>query len=165
MKTLVALGIALGGALLTMSGPAFAQAAATACVETLTPPAVAALAPTDVQLAVSAPLAGMRVDAAPVENSIAVTVKYLGPPLVPAAMAHAVDDYHLAYLLDQDDGGYLRTLLPIPHCNPRVVHSAWTTATFSGVQPGSHVLSVVLVGSNDVAVNPPVATSVTFLVK
>jgi len=165
MNRPLALGLGLGTALLVMSTPAFSQATPMPCLETLTPAPAAALAPTDVQLAITVPLAGTRLVATAPGKSITVTADYLGPALVPPDTAHAVDDYHLAYLLDENESRYLGTLSPIPHCSPHIVHSASTAVTFDGVQAGSHVLSVVLTGSNDVAVNPPIATSVTFLVK
>jgi len=46
-----------------------------------------------------------------------------------------------------------------------VVHSAATRVTFDHVPHGSHVVVVLLVGSNDVSVNPPVAAMVTFMVR
>jgi hypothetical protein len=91
-------------------------------------------------------------------------VDYWGPKLVAAQLAHGIDDYHLAYFLDADPAAYTGTLLPIPRCVRGIQHSTSTRVTFDNVMKGSHTLHVLLVGSNDVSVNPPVAASVMFIV-
>lgn len=129
------------------------------------PASAAALQPSDVLLMISAPRAGETVVESPTDESIALTVDYWGPRLLIGSAAHAIDDYHLAYLLDQAATPYIGTLTPIPRCDPHVVHSAATRVTFDHVSHGSHVVVVLLVGSNDVSVNPPVAAMVTFMVR
>jgi hypothetical protein len=126
---------------------------------------VAALRPTEVALAIASPRAGEVAVEGPEADSITVAVEYWGPRLSPAGAAHAVDEYHLAYFLDDDASPYVGTLLAIPRCDPRIIHSTATHVTFDHVMHGSHSLQVLLIGSNDVSVNPPVATSVTFLVR
>jgi hypothetical protein len=93
---------------------------------------------------------------------IQVSVNYNGPPLVPAASATKLDDYHLHYFLDEDAAPYLGTLVPVPMGNPRIVHTAATQLTFDNVPPGSHVVTVMLSGSNHISVIPPVSDQVTF---
>ena len=129
------------------------------------PASVAALRPTDVLLAIASPHAGETAVEGPTADSVTVAVEYWGPPLSSAGAAHAVDEYHLAYFLDYDASAYVGTLLAIPRCDPRIIHSIATHVTFDHVMHGSHSLHVLLTGSNDVSVNPPVATSVTFLVR
>jgi hypothetical protein len=127
------------------------------------PVLVAALKPSDVLLSVGNPLAGETL--AQAGGALTVDVHYRGPRLVHTAVARAVDDYHLAYFLDEDPSPYIGTLLPIPRCNPHIVHSASLHVTFSDVWYGSHSLAVVMAGSNNVSVNPPVALRLTFTVR
>jgi hypothetical protein len=75
-----------------------------------------------------------------------------------------LDNYHQAYVLDEDATPYVGTLRPMQVCDPHIVHSAATRVTFDGVAHGSHALTVLLAGSNKVSVNPPVAANVTFTV-
>ena len=93
---------------------------------------------------------------------IQVSVNYNGPPLVPAASATKLDDYHLHYFLDEDAAPYLGTLVPVPMGNPRILHTAATQVTFDNVPLGSHVVTVMLSGSNHISVIPPVSDQVTF---
>jgi hypothetical protein len=134
------------------------------CVEFPAMPApVAALKPSDVLLAISSPRAGETVVAT--GGSITVSVDYWGPRLIRAEDARAVDDYHLTFFLDADPTPYIGGMLPVPRCLARVVHTTATRVTFTDVTTGSHALAVLLVGSNSVSVNPPVAARVTFMVK
>jgi hypothetical protein len=136
------------------------------CVELPERPAgAAALKPAEVLLAINAPRAGETVVGTGQRDSVSLGVDYWGPRLVPGPEARAVDDYHLAFFVDEDPSPYLGTLLPIPRCNPRIVHTASTRVTFDDLPHGSHALAVVLAGSNNVAVNPPVAARVTFMVR
>jgi hypothetical protein len=149
-----------------LGNPRAAWAAETRCTEAVARPAsAAALQPSDVLLMISSPRAGETVVESSTDESIALTVDYWGPRLLIGTAAHAVDDYHLAYLLDEAATPYIGTLTPIPRCDPHVVHSAATRVTFDHVPHGSHVVVVLLVGSNDVSVNPPVAAMVTFMVR
>ena len=139
------------------------RAEASRCIETLAPPAsAAALKPAEVLLAISAPRAGESLARSTPNDSVTVSADYWGPRLVPANTAHAIDDNHLVYILDQDASPYIGTLRPLPVCDQHVVHTIATRATFDDVAHGSHVLVVLLVGSNNVSVQPPVAASVTF---
>jgi hypothetical protein len=45
------------------------------------------------------------------------------------------------------------------------VHSTATRVTFDNVLHGSHAVAVLLVGSNNVSVNPAVSARVTFTVE
>jgi hypothetical protein len=141
------------------------SAEAAPCTEPPARPAAAALKPAEVLLAINAPRAGETVAGAAPTDTVTLAVDYWGPRLVAAEEARAVDDYHLAYFLDEDPSPYLGTLMPIPRCNPRILHSPLTRVSFDNVTHGSHALAVVLSGSNNVAVNPPVAARVTFMVR
>jgi hypothetical protein len=156
------LALALG----VFTPPGTPQPAALPCTETPPiPAAAAALKPSDVLLAISAPRAGETVVEMGPTDSITLSVDYWGPRLVPAHAAHTVDEYHLAFLLDMDATPYIGTLMPVPHCHPHIIHSASTRVTLDNVPHGSHSLAVLLIGSNEVCVNPPVAARVTFVVK
>jgi hypothetical protein len=122
----------------------------------------AALKPSDVLLAITSPRAGEMLAEAASDDTISVTVDYWGPRLEQASLAHKIDDYHLVFFLDVDDQPYVGTLSPTPRCNPSILHSATTSVTFNHVRRGPHTVYVMLVGSNDVSVNPPVAGSATF---
>jgi hypothetical protein len=113
-----------------------------------------------VSLAIMTPRVDMPVRAGPVT----VSVDYSGPPLVPAARAESLADYHLHYFLDVDPTPYLGTNQPIPLGDPHIIHTTDTEATFDAVGPGLHTVAVVLTGSNHVSLNPPVASIVTFTV-
>jgi hypothetical protein len=146
--------------------PGVLHMAGAPCTESLPQPAnAAALKPSEILLAISEPRAGETIVETPGSESISPSVDYWGPKLVDPAAARAIDDYHLAYFLDEDPSPYIGTLLPIPRCNARIIHSAATRVTFDAVAHGSHALAVVLTGSNGVSVNPPVAARVTFVVR
>jgi hypothetical protein len=123
----------------------------------------AALRPSDVLLAITSPRAGEMVAEAMPSESVSVSVDFWGPRLVAAATARKIDDYHLVFFLDIDDAAYLGTLMPTPRCNPKIVHTASTSASFDHVAHGAHAVYVMLVGSNDISVNPPVAASTSFV--
>jgi hypothetical protein len=129
------------------------------------PGGAAALKPSDVLLAITSPRAGETMVEQRPTDSIQLTVDYWGPRLASPEVARTIDEYHLAYFLDEDAAAYVGTLRAIPRCNPRIVHSAQTSITFEDVRPGSHSLTVVLTGSNNIAVNPPVVARVTFMVR
>jgi hypothetical protein len=114
-----------------------------------------------VSLVFIAPTASTTVSA----GSVTVTVNYVGPPLVEAASATKLEDYHLHYFLDVDPTPYIGTTVPIPVGNPRIMHSAATRVTFDNVEPGSHSLAVVMTGSNHISLNPPVAEQESFTVR
>jgi hypothetical protein len=159
------LGLAVAAVLVTTTTASPAPALATGCAETLGQADAAALKPTDVLLAVSTPRAGETVVNVAPNESVTLSVDYWGPRLVPPDGAHAVDEYHLVYILDEDASPYIGTLQRLPVCDARVVHSAATRVTLDNVSHGSHALAVLLAGSNNVSVNPPVAARVTFTVK
>ena len=95
-------------------------------------------------------------------GSVTVSVNYSGPPLVAAANATQLNDYHLHYFLDVDPTPYIGTTLPIPLGDPRIVHSGATSVTFDNVAAGEHTLAVVMTGNNHISVNPPVTAKATF---
>jgi hypothetical protein len=159
-----ALVMTLAPVLGALMAPTSLQSAPPPCIETLSRPAsVAALKPSDVLLAVNTPRAGETLVVVAPTDSITLSVDYWGPRLVTAEGARAVDEYHLTYFLDEDATPYIGTLMPIPLCHPHILHSALTRVTFDKVSHGSHSLAVLLVGSNNVSVNPPVSARVTFL--
>jgi hypothetical protein len=154
------------GLLVAASVILMGQASSTPCIET--PQGLveaAALKPSDVLLGISSPRAGEMLAEDMPSQSITVFVDYRGPRLVSPESAHAIDEYHLAYFLDSDASAYVGTLMPTPRCNVHVIQSASTSVTFDHVMRGSHTLWVLLVGANDVSVNPPVAASVSFAIK
>ena len=120
----------------------------------------AAPRPANASLKISAPSAGQSVPA----GSIQVTVEYSGPPLVAAASATKLDDYHLHYFLDESATPYLGTTTPVPMGNPHIVHTAATQVSFDGVTAGTHTVVVMLSGANHVSVVPPLSDQVTFTV-
>lgn len=123
----------------------------------------AALRPPDVLLSITSPRAGEMVPEVMPAQEITVAVDYWGPRMVAATSAHAVDEYHLVFFLDTDDSGYIGSLLPVPRCNTAITHTTERSVTFGHVLRGPHIAYVMLVGSNDVSVNPPVAASMTFV--
>ena len=159
------LGLALAAVLAALTTAAPAHAATSNCTETLGLANMAALKPADVLLAISTPRAGETLANIAPTDSVAFSVDYWGPRLLSADSAHAVDDYHLVFILDEDAAPYIGTLQPLPVCDSHVVHSATTRVTIDNVLHGSHALAVLLVGSNNVSVNPPVAARVTFTVR
>jgi hypothetical protein len=122
--------------------------------------AVAASRPSDASLRITAPTAGQGLPA----GSIQVVVSYSGPPLVPAANATKLDDYHLHYFLDESVAPYLGTSVPVPMGNPHIVHTAATQVSFDNVAAGSHTVTVMLTGSTHVSVTPPLSDVVAFTV-
>jgi hypothetical protein len=159
-------GVALTAFLIAVIHPGPAHAVPTVCTETvLQPPSVAALRPSDVRLGISEPRAGETMLEVDSSESITVSVDYWGPRLVPGDGAQAVDDLHLVYILDTDASPYIGTTQPMLVCDKHVAHSTRTHVTFDNVAHGSHTLAVLLAGSNNISVNPPVAASVTFTVK
>lgn len=106
----------------------------------------------------TAPASGETLSA----GSVTVSVSYTGPPLVAAANATQLDDYHLHYFLDVDPTPYIGSTQPIPLGDPRIIHSGATSVTFDNVAAGEHTLAVVMTGSNHISVNPPVTARATF---
>jgi hypothetical protein len=92
-------------------------------------------------------------------------IEYTGPPLVAAANATRLEDYHLHYFLDENAAPYLGTGTPVPMGNPKIVHTAATQTTFDNVTAGNHTVAVMLSGSNHVSVVPPLSDQVTFSVR
>jgi hypothetical protein len=143
-----------------------AQASAAPCTEASPGVAdAAALRPSQVFLAIATPRAGEMVTEDMQSQSLTIMIDYSGTRLVAPENARAIDEYHLAYFLDSDASGFAGTLLPTPRCDAHVVQSASTTVTFEHVMRGPHMLWVMLVGSNNVSVNPPVAASVSFAIR
>jgi hypothetical protein len=98
-------------------------------------------------------------------GSITISNAYSGPPLVAAASATKLDDYHVHYFLDEDAAPYLNSLTPVPMGNPHIVHTASMQTTFDNVAAGSHTATVMLSGANHVTVTPPLSAQVTFTVQ
>ena len=96
---------------------------------------------------------------------VTVVVNYNGPPLVTASTATTLNQYHLHYLLDVNASQYLQLNVPIPLDNPSIIHTSNTQVSFDNVAPGSHVLAVVLTGSDHVSPKPPVAQQISFTVQ
>jgi hypothetical protein len=119
-----------------------------------------ALAQSQPQIVISAPANGATV-AGP---NVTVTINVTGTTLVPAANATKLEDLHVHYVLDGDATALASGAAPIPAGNPNIVHSAATSNTFMDVAPGAHRVAVILGQSNHVAVQPPVAPSVSFTV-
>jgi hypothetical protein len=157
--------VLLAATLAAASGPNPAYADSPKCSEDFAPAGMAALKPADVLLTISDPRAGETITEVAPDESVAVAVDYWGPTLVAANVGGSIDRYHLAYLLDVDATPYIGTLLPVPHCDPHVQHTADKRVTFDHVPHGIHALAVLLAGSNNVSVNPPVALRETFMVR
>jgi hypothetical protein len=120
------------------------------------PTDVAARRP-DATLTIAQPPAGATLPS----GRVTVVVSYTGPPLVPAASATELNQYHLHYLLDVNANAYFQTNVPLPLGNSSIIHTSNTQVTFDNVVPGSHLLAVVLTGSNHVSPNPPVAQQIS----
>jgi hypothetical protein len=125
------------------------------------PAAAAAPRPANATLAISSPTAGQTVPA----GAVQVSVQYDGPPLVAAATATKLDDYHLHYFLDESATPYTGTLVPVPMGNPRIVHTAALQVTFDTVAAGSHTVTVLMSGANHISVAPPLTAQVSFTVQ
>src|SRR5437588_5834094 len=119
-----------------------------------------ALAQPQPQIVITAPASGATVAGPNVTGSINVS----GTTLVPAANATKLEDLHVHYVLDGDPTTLASGAAPIPSGNPNIVHSGATSTSFMDVAAGSHKVSVILGLSNHVAVQPPVAPSVSFTV-
>jgi hypothetical protein len=119
-----------------------------------------ALAQPQPQVAITAPANGSTVAGPNVTVSITVT----GTTLVPAANATKLEDLHVHYVLDGDPTTLASGAAPIPTGNPNIVHAGATSNTFMDVAPGPHRVTVILGLSNHVAVQPPVAPSLSFTV-
>jgi hypothetical protein len=137
---------------------AIARASALVSPSPSASPAAAAQRPNGASITFTAPTAGEAVSA----GSVTVTVNYMGPPLVDAASATKLDDYHLHYFLDTDPTPYIGTTVPMPLGDPRIIHSAATRVTYDNVAAGPHSLAVVMSGSNHISVSPPVAAQESF---
>jgi hypothetical protein len=122
-------------------------------------------APTDVAaqrpeatLTIAQPPAGATLPS----GKVTVVVSYNGPSLVAAAQATELNQYHLDYLLDVNPAQYLKTNVIIPLGNPSIIHTDKTQVNFDNVAPGSHLLAVILTGSNHVSPTKPVAQQISF---
>jgi hypothetical protein len=113
-----------------------------------------------VQVRITSPANGAVLTGPDVTIGIAVT----GTTLVSGNEATSPDQMHVHYLLDVDPAPYLGGTMVIPMGDPNIVHTAALSQTFSGVAPGTHRVAVVLGLATHIAVQPPVAPSVTFTV-
>jgi hypothetical protein len=122
------------------------------------PGALAAPRPANATLTISSPTAGQAVPS----GSVQVSAQYSGPPLVPAANAAKLDDYHVHYFLDENATPYIGTGVPVPAGNPRIVHSGALQVTFDNVPAGPHTVTVLMSGANHISVAPPLTAQVQF---
>jgi len=76
----------------------------------------------------------------------------------------ALDQYHLHYFLDVSAAPSLETLVPVPLGDPRILHAATTEVQFDNVPRGAHTVTVMLTGSNNISVTPPLPDQVAFTV-
>lgn len=157
--------LALAATLAAASGPGLAHATSAGCAEDISPARMAALKPADVLLTIRDPRAGETITEEGPDDSVTVSVDYWGPSLIAGFASGPVDQYHLVYLLDVDAAPYIGTLLPVPRCDPHIQHTADRRVIFDHVPHGIHTLAVLLTGSNNVSVNPPVAMRETFMVR
>ncbi len=157
----VALAIVAAGCAAPSVRPVPASAPGGAVQEVRTSNVAVAPKPANLSLHVTSPAPGSVVPA----GSVNVSVDYAGPALVPGAQATALTDYHLHYLLDTDAAPYIGSGLPLPSGRPDILHSAATTVTFENVAAGAHTVTIVMGGSNHVAVDPPVVDQVSFMVQ
>ena len=158
--------VVLAFVLAATTAPGPSHAAPAGCAEvSVAPSSAAALKPSEVLLAISAPRAGETLVGAPPSGSVSFAVDYWGPSLLNANGARGVDTYHLVYILDVDASQYIGTLQSMPDRDQNFVHTTAARVTFDHVVPGSHALTVLLAGSNNVSVNPPIAARVTFRVR
>jgi LPXTG-motif cell wall-anchored protein len=95
---------------------------------------------------------------------VTVTINVTGATLVPAANATRLEDLHVHYVLDTDTAPLTAGAAPIPSGDPKIVHAGATSNTFTDLAPGAHRVTVILGLSNHVAVQPPIAPSVSFTV-
>ena len=96
---------------------------------------------------------------------VTVTIQVTGTTLVPAAEATKLEDMHVHYMLDVDPAPYLSGTTPIPHGQPEHRPLRRRCPTRSPAwRPARTQVAVVLGLSNHVAVQPPVAPSVSFTV-
>jgi len=119
-----------------------------------------ALAQPQPQITITAPANGATV-AGP---DVTVTINVTGTTLVPAANATRLEDLHVHYVLDRDTAPLASGSAPIPMGDANIVHSGASSNTFMGVAPGPHRVAVILGLSNHVAVQPPIAPTVSFTV-
>jgi hypothetical protein len=157
--------LVLAATLAAASAPSLAHATPVGCAEDVTLARMAALKPADVLLTIRDPRAGETITEDGPDDSVAVSVDYWGPSLIAGYASGPIDQYHLAYLLDVDAAPYIGTLLPVPRCDPHIQHTADRRVIFGHVPHGIHTLAVLLTGSNNVSVNPPVAMRETFMVR
>jgi hypothetical protein len=111
-------------------------------------------------LTITAPVVGAVVKG----PDLTVTLDIGNLKLVPGAQATQKSDLHVHYLLDVDPTPWLDGKHDIPAGDPNIIHSAATSYTFKNVKPGPHRLTVILTNADHIAIQPPVAPSVTFTV-
>jgi LPXTG cell wall anchor motif len=112
------------------------------------------------QVTITAPANGATVTGPDVTVSINVT----GTTLVPAASATKREDLHVHYVLDRDVATLSSGAAPIPMGDANIVHSGALSNTFSNVPAGRHTVAVIVGYADHIAVQPPVAPTVTFTV-
>jgi LPXTG-motif cell wall-anchored protein len=111
-------------------------------------------------VAITSPAAGAMV----IGPDVTVTIDVGDIKLVPGAQATQKSDMHVHYLLDVDPTPWLDGKHDIPTGDPNIVHSAATSHTFTNLAPGPHRVTVILSSADHLAVQPPVAPSVSFTV-
>lgn len=111
-------------------------------------------------LKVSSPTEGATI----VGSDVAVTIELSDVALVPPPNATKKDDFHVIFALDVDAKPFIEGRARLAGTPNKVVHTARKSMTFTGLAPGLHNVTVVLVHSDHTAVQPPVTASVSFVV-
>jgi len=141
-----------------------------ACACAVLPDVLGGASPVPTDVAAQRPEATLTIAQPPAGGSVpsgrvTVVVNYNGPSLVAAGTETNLNQYHLSYLLDVNASPYLQTNVPIPLGNASIIHTSKTQVSFDNVAPGSHLLAVILTGSNDVSPKPPVAQQISVIAK
>jgi hypothetical protein len=109
-------------------------------------------------LKVSSPAEGATVAG----SDVTVTIELSDVVLVPPPNSAKKDDFHVIYALDVDSQPFLDGRTRLGGTPNKVVHTA--RKTFTGLTPGPHSVTVILVHADHTAVQPPVTASVSFVV-
>jgi hypothetical protein len=97
------------------------------------------------------------------DTDVTVTIELADVPLVRAGNATKKDDFHVIFALDVDTKPFLEGTTRLRQ-GPNIVHAARPSVTFKDVAAGPHKVMVILVYSDHTAVQPPVTSSVSFVV-
>ena len=97
------------------------------------------------------------------DADVTVTIELADVTLVRPDNATKKDDVHVIFALDVDTKPFLEGTTTLRR-GPNVVHATRTSITFKDVAAGPHNVTVILVYSDHTAAQPPVASSVSFVV-